>query len=179
MRKFIGLALAGAAMALATPAAAADNLTCVGEVLGNDFALSQADRISSALIAGNSEIPKLPDAPLDAAAKACAARNAWSGDARDMARRLTAVAILKGAIEKVLRADGQSLDQLRAIYAALPDDTRRAFLDPSKMQDASILVAQRLLAAKVDLNGKHGEHIGMYYGALAAVEFITPLFAAA
>jgi hypothetical protein len=111
--------------------------------------------------------------------KTCGDRNGWSTDARDMARMLTSIAILRGAIEKVLRADGLDIAQISRIYGELPVSTRRAFIDPDGMKDASLVAARKLLAEKIDLSGKRGEHIGMYFGALAGAEFVTPMFAKA
>lgn len=181
MRNLIGWTAAVAAMTLALPAAAAEpaSLRCVADELGNDFALAQVDRISSALIGGEEDIPKLPDAPVTNAVKTCGDRNGWSADARDMARMLTSIAILRGAIEKVLRADGLDVGQIKRIYGELPDSTRRAFINPDDMKDASLVAARKLIAEKIDLSGKHGEHIGMYFGALAGAEFVTPMFAKA
>ena len=181
MRNFIGLAAACAALSFAMPAFAAEpsSLRCVGTELGDDFALAQVDRIATALIGGAEEIPTVPSEPLDNAVSACAKRNGWSEDARSMSRMLTLVSILRPAIERTLRAENVDTAKLQQIYADLPESARRGFIDPDKMQAASQIVAKRLSASGINTSGKRAEHIGMYYGALAAGEFITPAFAAA
>ncbi len=179
MRKLIGLAAAGAALVLAMPAHAADGLRCVGDQLGKDFAMTQADRIATALIGGADDLPPLPEPTLLKAVDTCATRYTWNAQARDLATVLTRVSILQEAIGRTLRAEKVDLAQVQGIYDGLPESARRGFIDPDKMKDASVIVAQRLTASGINTEGKRAEHIGMYLGALAAIEFFTPMFASA